>query len=158
MTRAPQAPPLPAIHVERSGRGVCFHPAGVPRLRLTRSPLPCPPRARPRPYSHAGGPCAAASGAICVASPTCGELAVFVLCWLDPENAVGELEPVGTAPEHRRKGVARALIVSALHRLEEAGARTALVYAKANNPASVALYTSAGFREVDCNVGYVHGG
>ena len=93
-----------------------------------------------------------------VAETADGELASLVLCWLDPEHAIGELEPVATAPEHRRKGVARALIVSALHRLKEAGAHTALVYAKADNPASVALYTSAGFREVDRNVGFVHGG
>ncbi|NMO22894.1 GNAT family N-acetyltransferase [Pyxidicoccus fallax] len=90
-----------------------------------------------------------------VAEAPDGSLAALALCWLDPENGLGEFEPVATAPEHRRKGLAQALIQEGVRRMWKEGARTALVYAHAANPASVALYESAGFRVIDRNWGYV---
>jgi mycothiol synthase len=83
-----------------------------------------------------------------------GELAAFALGWLDPEVGVGELEPVGTAPEHRRRGLARAVSREALRRLRAAGARDAIIYATPDNPASLATYLGLGLREIDRNVAF----
>jgi ribosomal protein S18 acetylase RimI-like enzyme len=76
-----------------------------------------------------------------------GACAAFCLAWLDDENAVGELEPVGTDPAHARRGLARAACLEALHRLRGVGARTAVVYARgdAEYPAPLRLYRSLGF-------------
>jgi len=83
-----------------------------------------------------------------------GEFTAMALGWLDPDNHVGELEPVGTAPAYRGRGLARAVSQEALRRLQAAGARSAVIYALPENPASVSLYTSLGFRELDRNVGF----
>ncbi|MFG1639394.1 GNAT family N-acetyltransferase [Amycolatopsis sp. NPDC049252] len=44
-----------------------------------------------------------------------GRIAAQCLIWLEEHNAVGELEPVGTLPEFRRKGLARSVCLAALH-------------------------------------------
>jgi ribosomal protein S18 acetylase RimI-like enzyme len=84
----------------------------------------------------------------CVAETSEGRFASYVLCWYDEANRAGEFEPVGTHPDHRRKGLAAATCRFALRRLQEEGARTAVVYAGgrgADAPAR-ALYESVGFR------------
>jgi len=84
-----------------------------------------------------------------------GGFAAMALGWFDPDNLVGELEPVGTAPDYRRLGLARAASLEALRRLRAAGARSAVIYALPANAGSVELYASLGFREVDRNIGFV---
>jgi ribosomal protein S18 acetylase RimI-like enzyme len=73
-----------------------------------------------------------------------GSFAAFCLCWLDEENRVGNLEPVGTHPDHRRRGLARAVSLAGLHSLRAAGAETALVYSVGGSHAT-SLYESVGF-------------
>ena len=85
---------------------------------------------------------------VCVAPD--GTVASYALAWLDEANKVGELEPVGTHAEHRRRGLARATNLFALRRLRDEGAKTALVACRADDahsPAACALYESVGFRE-----------
>jgi len=82
----------------------------------------------------------------CVVEAPNGSLAAFALAWLDAENRVGELEPVGTHPDHRRLGLASAVCLFALRRLREEGAERAIVYSWADAPAKT-LYESLGFRE-----------
>ncbi|ATB47760.1 GNAT family N-acetyltransferase [Corallococcus macrosporus] len=89
-----------------------------------------------------------------VAEAPDGSLAACALGWLDEANAVGEFEPVTCAPEHRRRGLGRALLHEGLERMRGMGARQAFVYAFEGNPASVALYQSAGFTVVDRNIGH----
>lgn len=84
-----------------------------------------------------------------------GAFAAFTLAWLDPTLALGLFEPVGTTPDHQRRGLARAVGVEALRRLRDRGATTALVGAHGEDPASNALYESLGFREVARNVAFV---
>jgi ribosomal protein S18 acetylase RimI-like enzyme len=74
-----------------------------------------------------------------------GSFAAFCLCWLDEDNRVGDLEPVGTHPDHRRLGLARAVCLAGLRALHAAGADTALVYSVGESPAT-RLYKSIGFR------------
>ena len=85
---------------------------------------------------------------VCVAPD--GSVASYALAWLDERNRVGELEPVGTLPEHRRRGLARAVNLFALQRLRAAGAETGLVGSRgdAAYPIPSRLYESIGFREI----------
>ena len=62
-------------------------------------------------------------------------------------------EPVGTAPEHQRRGLGKAVMTEALHRLQRMGCVLAFVggYSRAAN----ALYASAGFTEYDLSEPWV---
>jgi ribosomal protein S18 acetylase RimI-like enzyme len=81
----------------------------------------------------------------CVVVAPDGSFAASCLAWLDEENGVGELEPVGTVPAFRRRGLASAVCRFALRRLHEAGATQAVVCS--STPEAKALYESIGFRE-----------
>jgi ribosomal protein S18 acetylase RimI-like enzyme len=78
-----------------------------------------------------------------------GSFAAFCLAWIDQQNRVGELEPVGTHPDHRRRGLAAAVCTAALGALRDAGAERAVVNARgdAEHPTPKRLYESIGFRE-----------
>jgi mycothiol synthase len=86
-------------------------------------------------------------------APT-GELAAFALGWFDPATGTAEIEPAGTAPAFRRRGLARVVCTEALRRMREAGARTAVVYAHAADPVTRGLYASLGLSVVDRNLGF----
>ncbi|MDQ3065901.1 MAG: GNAT family N-acetyltransferase [Actinomycetota bacterium] len=75
-----------------------------------------------------------------------GSLAAFCLAWLDEDNRVGLLEPVGTHERHRRAGLASAACLGALRALAAAGADHAVVSAFTDE--ARALYRSIGFAEV----------
>ena len=84
----------------------------------------------------------------CVAETPEGRFAAYVLCWYDNDNRAGEFEPVGTHPDHRRKGLAAATCAFALRQLQSHGACTAVVYAggREEDAPARALYESLGFR------------
>ena len=75
-----------------------------------------------------------------------GSLAAFALGWWDPVARVGEFEPVGTHPDHQRRGLARAVLAHGLARFMSLGAVVVQVYSDADDPGPEALYASAGFR------------
>jgi ribosomal protein S18 acetylase RimI-like enzyme len=79
-----------------------------------------------------------------------GSFAAFALGWLDEENGVGELEPVGTHPDHQRRGLGRSVCLLALRQLLAAGAARAIVGCRgdAAYPVPKLLYESIGFREL----------
>lgn len=85
-----------------------------------------------------------------------GSVACSVIAWIDAEGAVGELEPVGTVPAHRRLGLARAASTFALHLLRDAGAGHALVSCRGDDdyPVPRKLYGSIGFRPLAADVVY----
>ena len=74
-----------------------------------------------------------------------GSLAAFGMAWWDEAARVGEFEPVGTHPEHQRRGLARALLGWGLRRYAQRGARIVQVYSETTNEASEALYQAVGF-------------
>jgi ribosomal protein S18 acetylase RimI-like enzyme len=84
----------------------------------------------------------------CVVEAPDGSFAAYVLCWFDEDNGVGEFEPVGTHPGYRRRGLGAAVCRYALGRLQEEGARSAIVYGggRDEDERSRALYESVGFR------------
>ena len=68
--------------------------------------------------------------------------------WHDHVNGVGLLEPVGVDPGFRRLGLARAVIVNALHTLREQGAKLAITYPRGDDayPFTKPLYLGLGFK------------
>jgi mycothiol synthase len=86
-----------------------------------------------------------------------GALAGF--CWLKVEDRrdeglVGEIYVIGTAPEHRGRGLGRLLVGHALRRLRERGTRIAAIYVDEANFAAVSLYEDAGFHHHHVDVCY----
>lgn len=63
-----------------------------------------------------------------VAEAPDGGIAAFCTLWFDPINRVGEIEPLGCRAEHRRRGLARALVLEGLRRLQGYDARLATVF------------------------------
>ena len=85
----------------------------------------------------------------CVVEAPGGSVAAYTIAWLDEANRLGELEPVGTHPDHQRRGLGRAVIYDALRRLRDTGADTALVACRGDDayPVPRLVYESVGFRE-----------
>jgi GNAT superfamily N-acetyltransferase len=83
-----------------------------------------------------------------VAQAPDGRLVAYVHGWLAPDAATGELEPVGTLEPYRRQGLSRAVALSVLHAFRDAGASSALVYARGDDgyPVPRQVYASLGFR------------
>jgi ribosomal protein S18 acetylase RimI-like enzyme len=88
----------------------------------------------------------------CVVEAPDGRFAAYCLIWLDDENRVGELEPVGVRKEFRRRGLGAAVCTFALRRLYEEGGRQAIVYCVTD--AACGLYESIGFHRHATLVGY----
>jgi GNAT superfamily N-acetyltransferase len=80
-----------------------------------------------------------------------GSFAASCLAWLDPDTRTAELEPVGTHPKHRGRGLATALCVDALQRLGVAGAEDVTVHPRGDPgyPAPRRIYERAGFKVVN---------
>ncbi len=74
-----------------------------------------------------------------------GSIAAFAMAWWDPVARVGEFEPVGTHPDHRRLGLARTMLCHGLRRYRQREARMVQVYALSDNPPAEALYPAVGF-------------
>jgi len=76
-----------------------------------------------------------------------GELAAFCTIWFDDVTRTAVFEPVGTHPEHQKRGLGKAVMAEGLRRAERLGATLATVssYGKAAH----ALYESMGFTEFD---------
>ena len=78
-----------------------------------------------------------------------GRFAAFVNLWVDEVNRSLLFEPVGAHSDFRRRGLAKALMVHALRRMQaERGIKCAYVGHEPpeKNPASSALYASVGFK------------
>jgi len=76
-----------------------------------------------------------------------GTFAAYVGAPYDEINKCGIFEPVCTHPAHQRKGLARSLMLEALHRLKNIGASEVLV-GTGEGMAANRLYESIGFAQV----------
>jgi len=74
-----------------------------------------------------------------------GEFVSFCILWWDERNRIGILEPVGTVPEHRRKGLARAVVHEAVQRAAALGAEKVVV------GAGLDFYLAIGFEKKSAN-------
>jgi ribosomal-protein-alanine N-acetyltransferase len=70
----------------------------------------------------------------------------FVLCRVAADEA--EILTLATLPDHRRRGVASALLAAANASAARAGAAVMFLEVAGDNPAAHALYLARGFREV----------
>ena len=75
-----------------------------------------------------------------------GTLAAYCIGWFDPRTRTVEIEPLGTRPSFRRRGLARAIVDEVVRRSAERGATSVLVWGVSTNAPAVALYESSGFR------------
>lgn len=74
-----------------------------------------------------------------------GTVLAACLAWIDEATGWGMFEPVGTRPEHQRRGLGAAVCLDALHALRAAGATHAQVSCEPGSAGS-ATYHSIGFR------------
>ncbi len=77
-------------------------------------------------------------------------MAAYCLAWLDEARKTVLIEPVGTVPDHRGKGLARDVCLAALHTARALGAEIATVSPRATTPGRfrLVLYRSLGFTQV----------
>lgn len=73
-----------------------------------------------------------------------GEWVAFALAWPDHDNALAEIEPVGTHPDHRQRGFARALLAELFARLRAAGVQRAYIGSAAEPNYANRLYEALG--------------
>lgn len=117
-------------------------PGGYRIIPGTELPNEAKGRAHARAFGYAGSPQAALApegwAGIRRQPGWRGDLELFVLApdgrpaafanlWLDPLNRLAVLEPVGTDPDHRHQGLARALVVEGGRRASALGAGELLV-------------------------------
>ncbi|MCP4965220.1 MAG: GNAT family N-acetyltransferase [bacterium] len=77
-----------------------------------------------------------------------GTFAANTTVWLDDVNRYAVFEPVGTHSEHRRRGLASAVIAEGMRRAVALGATVAYVGSGEGSPAN-ALYERLGFVDAD---------
>lgn len=76
-----------------------------------------------------------------------GEIASFTTVWYDEVTKTGYFDPVGTHPDHQRKGLGLGVITEGLRRLKKLGCRMA--YLDGFSVPAKALYNKAGFHDFD---------
>ncbi len=69
-----------------------------------------------------------------------GEIAAFCTLWYDDVTRAGYFEPVATVPEHRQRGLGKAVMAEAMRRIKRLGAT--LVTVGGYSPEANALYAS----------------
>lgn len=67
-----------------------------------------------------------------------GAVGSFCTAWFDDVTRTAQLEPVATVPAHRRRGLARAAILEAMHRLAQRGCE--IVFVSGYSDRANALY------------------
>jgi ribosomal protein S18 acetylase RimI-like enzyme len=68
-----------------------------------------------------------------------GELSSFCTFWYDDVTRTAYVEPVGTHPEHQKRGLGKAIISEGLHRVKKLGGVVA--YIGGNSNAANSLYS-----------------
>jgi len=76
-----------------------------------------------------------------------GELAAFCTVWFDDITRTAVFEPVGTHPNHQKRGLGKAVMSEGLRRAQRLGATLATV--SSYSTGAHALYESMGFTEFD---------
>lgn len=82
-----------------------------------------------------------------------GDHAAFATVWFDDVTLTAAFEPVGTHPDHQRKGLARALMAEGLRRVQDLGATLCIVGSYTERAGN--LYASMGFIEYTLDEAWV---
>jgi ribosomal-protein-alanine N-acetyltransferase len=80
------------------------------------------------------------------------EVVGYVGAQIVPDEA--DMMNVAVSSTHRRKGVARGLILELLDQLKEQGVRSLSLEVRASNSAAITLYDGLGFHQVGRRPGY----
>jgi mycothiol synthase len=86
-----------------------------------------------------------------VVAPDC-TFAAFTTVRIDPISKLAEFEPVGVHPNHRRKGLAKAIISEGLRRLQKYEPQAVVILGAASTEAATRLYDSLGFSRSDSQI------
>lgn len=78
-----------------------------------------------------------------------GEVAAFMIWWPDETTGIAQLEPVGTHPDHLRRGLAAAVFDRVLADMRSAGMTRVRVCTDEWRPDAVGFYDGVGFDRVD---------
>jgi ribosomal-protein-alanine N-acetyltransferase len=81
-----------------------------------------------------------------------GQVTGYLMARISGEE--GEILNLAVLPEHRRQGIARALLASGLLALLDSGVREAFLEVRESNAAAIELYREQGFRPVGLRPGY----
>lgn len=84
-----------------------------------------------------------------------GVIAAYANGWIDPVNRIGDFGPVGTRPAYRRKGLARAVLMEGLRRMQAQGMNRVGISTGVSNTPARCLYESVGFKIVNEYIEYV---
>jgi ribosomal protein S18 acetylase RimI-like enzyme len=71
-----------------------------------------------------------------------GKQVAACLVWIDGKNRMAEIDPLGTHPHYRGRGLARALVTDSFRRMWASGVRYAYIAASWDNEAANHLYGS----------------
>lgn len=71
-----------------------------------------------------------------------GKPVTFCLAWPDRQNAMAELDPIGTHPAYRKRGLAKATIIECFRQLREVGIKHAYISSAPEPYVSNRLYQS----------------
>lgn len=86
-----------------------------------------------------------------------GELVGFIFLMMNP-NGSAHITTVGVAPEHRRRGIAHALLSHVEERLRAKEVSTIVLEVRVSNVEAQSLYRSAGYTTVKRIARYYHNG
>jgi mycothiol synthase len=81
-----------------------------------------------------------------------GNFASFVTVRIDPITKMAELEPVGTHPDHRGKGLAKAVCAEGIRRVQKHNPSCIVILGAASTDAAARLYSSLGFIKEDVHL------
>ena len=75
--------------------------------------------------------------------------------WIDSQNLIGDLGPVGARLAYRRQGLTRAVLLECLRRMKAYGMHRVCVSTGVSNPPAIQLYASIGFKIINKYLEYV---
>lgn len=81
-----------------------------------------------------------------------GSFAAFVTVRIDPETRMAELEPVGTHPNHREKGLGKAVCAEGIKRVQKYNPTCIVILGAAPTEGATRLYASLGFVKEDVHL------
>ncbi|TFG29499.1 GNAT family N-acetyltransferase [Candidatus Thorarchaeota archaeon] len=81
-----------------------------------------------------------------------GSFAAFATGRMDPISKLAEVEPVGVHPNHRRKGLGKAIVLECIRRLQKHGAIAIVILGAASTEEATRLYDSLGFSRTNVHV------
>lgn len=84
-----------------------------------------------------------------------GQVVGYITARVDPQSKIGWIPNLAVIPEHRKEGLGKLLMQTALDYLRDQGMECAKIETLAQNPIGSRFYPSVGFEEVARQIHYV---